>query len=303
MEERGIRDQILIATKFTTPYRDYDLGPKVEGGVRQTANYAGNHKKSLHMSLRDSLKKLRTDYIDILYLHWWDHTTSIEEVMDALHLVVQSGKVLYLGISDTPAWIVSAANEYARARGKTQFSVYQGRWNLKIRDFEREILPMARHYGMALAPWDVLGGGHFQTKKQMEERTKSGEGVRRLGTGEQSEDDARISAALERVAAEHGADVPIHAIALAYVMQKAPNVFPIIGGRKVEHLEGNIKALNIRLTDAQIEALEKESPLDVGFPNNFIGPDPKVKGELGPGLLSSSGSYAFVKSTQAINYA
>lgn len=79
--------------------------------------------------------------------------------MDSLDAVVKSGKVLYLGVSDTPAWIVSAANEYAKSHSKTQFSVYQGRWNIMLRDFERDILPMARHYGMALAPWDAIGGG------------------------------------------------------------------------------------------------------------------------------------------------
>lgn len=76
--------------------------------------------------------------------------------MDSLDAMVKSGKVLYLGISDTPAWIVSAANEYAKSHGKTQFSIYQGRWNVMLRDFERDILPMARHYGMALAPWDAI---------------------------------------------------------------------------------------------------------------------------------------------------
>jgi aryl-alcohol dehydrogenase-like predicted oxidoreductase len=85
------------------------------------------------MSLRDSLRKLKTDYLDILYVHWWDWTTSIEEMMDSLDAVVKSGKVLYLGISDTPAWVVSAANTYAKVHGKTQFSIYQGRWNVMLR--------------------------------------------------------------------------------------------------------------------------------------------------------------------------
>lgn len=111
------------------------------------------------MSVRDSLKKLQTDWIDILYVHYWDFTTSIEEVMDSLHALVQQGKVLYLGISDSPAWIVATANTYAKAHGKTPFSIYQGRWNLMLRDFEREIIPMDRQFGMALAPWDVLGRG------------------------------------------------------------------------------------------------------------------------------------------------
>lgn len=91
-EERGIRDQMVIATKYTMHYRKHDLGT---AGI----NYAGNHKKALRLSVDASLKKLRTSYIDILYLHWWDHTTSIEEVMDSLHILVEQGKVLYLGVS------------------------------------------------------------------------------------------------------------------------------------------------------------------------------------------------------------
>jgi aryl-alcohol dehydrogenase-like predicted oxidoreductase len=83
-------------------------------------------------------------------------TTSIEEVMNGLHNIVQSGKVLYLGISDAPAWVVAAANTYAKAPGKTPFCIYPARWNIMHRDFEREIIPMARHFGLALAPW-VLG--------------------------------------------------------------------------------------------------------------------------------------------------
>jgi len=134
---------MVIATKFTTPYRNYDIGPAQKKGAPQTVNYSGNHKRSLMMSVRDSMEKLGTDYIDLLYLHWWDHTTSIEEIMDSLHILVEQGKVMYLGISDTPAWIVSAANEYAKARGKTQFSVYQGRWNIMIRDFEVRHNPSA----------------------------------------------------------------------------------------------------------------------------------------------------------------
>lgn len=147
--------------------------------------------------------------------------------MDSLDAVVKSGKVLYLGISDTPAWIVSAANEYAKSHGKTQFSIYQGRWNIMLRDFERDILPMARHYGMALAPWDAIGGGKFQTKKQLEERKKNNEGLRSIMGQGQSEKEAKISEALEKVANAHGLESPT-AVALAYVMAKAPNVFPIV---------------------------------------------------------------------------
>lgn len=294
MTERGNRDQLVIATKYTSNYRSYAVGKG------KAPNSHGNHRRCLHVSVRDSLKKLRTDWIDILYLHFWDYTTSIEEVIDSLHVLVQQGKVLYLGISDTPAWVVAAANEYAKAHGKTPFSVYQGRWNVLRRDFEREIIPMARHYGMALAPWDVLGGGHFKTKEVLEARQRSGEGVRSF-MGGMTEAEERVSAALEKVAEEHGIK-SLTAVAIAYVMAKTTNVFPIIGGRKVEYLHENIQALKIRLTPEQIAYLENSSPLDIGFPTNFIGEDPRVKGESGPDHVSSA-PMAWVKYPKSIDQA
>lgn len=286
MAMRGNRDIMFIATKFATNYRTWELGKG------KTVNYAGNHKKALHLSVRDSLKKLQTDYIDLLYIHWWDWTTSIEELMDSLHMLVEAGKVLYLGASDTPAWVVAACNTYARAHGKTPFSVYQGRWNVMMRDFERDIIPMARHFGMALCPWDVLGGGKLQSKKQIEARQKSGEGLRSFfGTNQQSPEQEKFSAALEKVAEEHGTD-SVTQIALAYVLHKANNVFPMVGGRKVEHLMDNIKALSIRLTDKQIEFLESQKPFDPGFPMNFLGDDSRVSGKPSA-LLAMSAPMSF----------
>lgn len=109
----------------------------------QKTQFTGNGMKSLRNSVDASLKKLRTEYIDILYLHWWDYTSPIEEVMNGLHNLVVQGKVLYLGISDSPSWVVSKANAYARANGKTSFVIYQGAWSILERDLERDILPMA----------------------------------------------------------------------------------------------------------------------------------------------------------------
>ncbi|KAH8650139.1 NADP-dependent oxidoreductase domain-containing protein [Xylariales sp. PMI_506] len=272
MEERGIRDSVVVATKFTTDYRSHAIGKGP-----QAANFSGNHRKNIHTSARDSLKKLRTDYIDILYMHWWDHTASVKEIMDSLHVLVEQGKVLYLGVSDTPAWVVAAANTYAIDHGKTPFSIYQGRWNVMNRAFERDIIPMARHFGMALAPWDVMGGGKFQTKAQVEKRREDGEPLRVLSGNFQTPDEVRMSAALAKVAAEHGVE-SVTAVALAYVMTKAPNVFPIVGGRKVEHLRDNIQALSIRLTDKQVEYLESVKAFALGFPHDFNGPDPNITG-------------------------
>lgn len=294
MAERKNRDQLIIATKYTTDYRSYEIGKN------KNPNLIGNHRRSLHTSLRDSLAKLQTDWIDILYLHWWDHTTSIEEIMDSLHTVVQQGKVLYLGISDAPAWVVSAANTYATLHGKTPFVIYQGRWNVILRDMEREILPMARHFGMAIAPWEALGGGKFLSKKRAGEKAQQNEPLRSYFGPKQTEDEIKASEALEKVAQEHGIE-SVTAVALAYVMAKAPYVFPIVGGRKVEHLKDNIKGLDIRLTKEQIKYLESVKKFDLGFPGNLFGEDPKTSGEPSQ-TIGMFSILDFVQSSRAIGY-
>ncbi|CAK7226872.1 Putative aryl-alcohol dehydrogenase aad14 [Sporothrix curviconia] len=275
MAARQNRDQMVIATKFTSDYRCYDVGKN------KSPNNSGNGRRSMRNSLKDSLRKLQTDYVDIFYLHWWDYSTSIPEIMDGLHALVQSGQVMYLGVSDTPAWLVSAANTYAETHGKTPFSIYQGRWNVMIRDMERDIIPMARHFGMAIAPWDVLGGGKFQSAAAMEKRAKAGEGLRTLfdtpTAGRQSAEELAFSNALDKVAQEHGIE-SVTTIALAYVLSKAPRVFPVLGGRKIEHWHDNIKALTIKLTDEQIAYLESVKPFDYGFPHDFTGRDPLITG-------------------------
>ncbi|KAJ7609510.1 Aldo/keto reductase [Roridomyces roridus] len=263
-EKRGIRDQIVIATKYTTNYKHGD------DSISKKVTYVGNNVKSMHISVEASLKKLRTTYIDILYVHWWDWDTGVEEVMNGLHNLVVQGKVLYL-ISDTPAWVVSQANQYARDHGKTPFAIYQGAWNVMERSFEREIIPMARAHGLALAPFNVVGGGRFHTDAEEERRRTTGENGRTLAgpQWERTEEEKRMSAALEKVAGEVGTSLT--AVAIAYVLQKVPYCFPIVGGRKVEHLLSNLEALDISLSQAQIEYLESVTPLDPNFPNYLIG--------------------------------
>lgn len=269
MESRRNRDQIVLATKFTSPY------PAEAKTIK--ANYLGNSSKSLRLSLEASLKKLQTTYVDLLYIHWWDFTTSIPEIMKVLHQVVASGKVLYLGISNTPAWIVSKANEYARQQGLTQFSVYQGLWNAAVRDFERDIIPMCEAEGMALAPWGSLGRGAFMSPEDYEKKQEG----RKVG---QSENAAKASAVLAKLAKEK--DTLITSIALAYVRNKSPYVFPIVGGRKIEHLKSNIEALSIELTDEEIDEIDAAVPFEHGYPLNFIfeyGGGPKYNMRMGPG--------------------
>ncbi|EJD04769.1 arylalcohol dehydrogenase [Fomitiporia mediterranea MF3/22] len=265
-EKRGIRDQLVIATKYTSNFK------RSATDIAIKANYVGNNAKSLKISVEASLKKLRTSYIDILYVHWWDFNTSIEEVMDRLHHLVVAGKVIYLGVSDTPAWVVSAANQYAKDHGKSPFVIYQGAWNVMERSFERKIIPMAHVNGLALAPWNVLVAGRLRTDAEEERRLASGEKGRTAFQPDwvRNENEKKMSTALEKVAKEMGTEY-ITAVAIAYVMQKTPYVFPIIGGRKVEHLMANIDALKVSLSEEHIKFLESIIPFDPGFPTTMIG--------------------------------
>ncbi|KAH8812589.1 norsolorinic acid reductase [Xylogone sp. PMI_703] len=260
MKERGVRDEMVLAGKYTMGYRYHE---QRDPPIIQ-ANFGGNNKKNMRISVDRTLAKLQTDYLDILYVHWWDYTTSIPELMQSLNDLVKAGKVLYLGISDTPAWIVSKANEYARNHGLQQFVVYQGRWSAADRDFEREILPMCQHEGMALAPWGALGGGHFKAAADQDKARGYG------GT----EEEKKVSAALEKIAIRK--NTQITSVAMAYITHNSPYVFPIIGGRKLEHLKGNIKALEVELSAEDITEIESAVPFDLGFPHSFLCPGQPV---------------------------
>ncbi|KAL4941650.1 hypothetical protein BDV06DRAFT_212494 [Aspergillus oleicola] len=256
MEARGNRDQMVIATKYTTGFRDQHF----ESEPIQS-NYVGNSVKSLQLSVKYSLKNLRTDYIDLLYVHWWDFTTSIEEVMHSLNTLVMAGKVLYLGASNMPAWIVVKANDFARANGLRPFSVYQGLWNPLRREIESEIISMCRDQGMGIAPWGPLAQG----------KLKSAEARELVGGGrsdqDMTDDEIRVSDVLDQVAKSKSVSLP--AVALAYLLHKTPYVFPIIGQRKVEHLKSNIEALSVELTKENMNSIDTAVPFDPGFPMSF----------------------------------
>lgn len=260
MAKRNNRSQIVLATKYTTNYK--------MGGVDGPAcNFTGNSTKSLHESVKASLKKLQTDYIDLLWLHWWDYTTDVEEVMQGLDVLVKQGKILYLGVSDTPAWVVSKANQYARDHGMRQFCVYQGQWSASNRDMERDVIPMCINERMGLCPWGALGGGNYKTKEQIAAMEKSGDKGR--ASWRVTERDEKVTVVLDKLSKELG--ISITGVALAYVMQKTPYVFPIVGGRKTEHLDDNIKAIGVKLTPEQLKEIEESNPFELGFPHNFLG--------------------------------
>ncbi|KAK7696110.1 hypothetical protein QCA50_000753 [Cerrena zonata] len=266
MEARQNRSEIVLATKYAGQWQRHN------SAVKSQASYVGTSYKSMYESLEGSLKKLRTSYVDIFYVHFWDYTSSIEEVMNGLHTLVALGKVLYLGISDAPAWIVSEANRYAKDHGKTPFVIYQGAWNVCTRDMERDLIPMCRAHGMAIAPWNVLFQGKIRTDEEEEERRKSG-AKGRTGAGstwERTEDQKKVCKVLEKIVQETGAK-NLRSVAIAYVMQKTTHVFPILGVKTVEQFETNLDALNVALTDDHIRQIEDTIPWDSGFPHNMLG--------------------------------
>jgi aryl-alcohol dehydrogenase-like predicted oxidoreductase len=226
-----------------------------------------------------------------LWMHWLDASTSVEEVMTSLNHLVTAGKVLYLGVSDTPAWWVAKANTWAKANGMRPFSVYQGKWSASSRDFEREIIPMCKDQGMGLCPWGALGGGSFKS----EEQRNSGEGRK---TFKVAENDVKVSQVLERIAKKK--NTLITSVALAYVMHKTPYVFPIVGGRKIEHLKGNIEALKLQLTEEDIDEIEGAVPFDLGFPQAFLGGPKGLSSPTNIWLLNTAAKFDYVEGEKPI---
>ncbi|KAF5591041.1 alcohol dehydrogenase [Fusarium pseudoanthophilum] len=258
MQERDVRDQMVIATKYTAGYRAFGDRPEP-----LQSNFTGNSAKSMHISVRDSLKKLRTDYIDILYVHWWDYATPVEEVMRGLHVLVMQGKVLYLGISNTPSWIVVKANAYAKQHGLTPFSVYQGNWNAAFRDMEGDVIPMCEDQDMAIVSWGSLGTGSLLTAQQRKERESDPDAPK----PQISEVALKTSEALERIAKRKG--TTLQAIALAYLFYQSTYVFPIVGVNTVEHVKAMPEAMKIKLSKEEIDEIHEASPYNPGYPMNF----------------------------------
>uniref|UniRef100_A0A060T603 ARAD1B15708p n=1 Tax=Blastobotrys adeninivorans TaxID=409370 RepID=A0A060T603_BLAAD len=258
MKLRDNRDDIVLATKYASFFQVHDKH-------KLQSNYGGNNMKSLKVALDSSLERLQTSYIDLLYVHWWDFTTSIPELMHGLNDLIVAGKVLYLGISDAPAWVVTKANEYARQKGLRQFVVYQGMWNATMRDFERDIIPMCREEGMGLCPYGVLNQGRFQTEQGFKDKETKNDGRNFIPVSQLDKD---VSKVLEKVANKKGVDL-LH-VALAYVRSKAPYVFPIVGARKVSHIQGSIDGLKVTLSKEEIEEIESTYEFDFGFPHSFL---------------------------------
>ncbi|GLZ34295.1 oxidoreductase [Lentzea sp. NBRC 105346] len=257
----GRRDRFVLATKYTVTRDATD------------PNAAGNHRKNLVASLEMSLRRLRTDYVDIYWVHIWDPHTPIEETMRALDDAVRAGKVLYVGISDAPAWVVSRANTLAEWRSWTPFAGLQVPYSLLNRDIEREMLPMAEAFGMSVAAWSPLGGGVLSGKYALG-------GTGRVSPDSISAHDHAVAAAVGSVAADLG--VTSSQVAIAWTRHRSRAVVPIVGARTVDQLTENLGALSVSLPDEAVQRLEEATGFSRGFLADFIdSASPHVFGQAG----------------------
>jgi aryl-alcohol dehydrogenase-like predicted oxidoreductase len=249
----GRRDRFVVSTKYTVS-RD-----------RSDPNAAGNQRKNLVLSLETSLRRLRTDYIDLYWVHMWDAHTPVEETIRALDDAVRAGKVLYVGISDTPAWVVSHANTLAQCRGLTAFAALQAPYSLLNRDIERELLPMAQALGMTVAAWSPLAGGILSGKFTRPSGPDPGS---RLAAQSLSERDRAVARAVQETAGELG--VTPAQVAISWTRSKSQAVIPILGARRHAQLIDNLGALDLELSAEATERLEAATGFMPGFPADFI---------------------------------
>lgn len=248
------RDRFVVGTKYTLS-RD-----------RTDPNASGNHRKNLIRSLEQSLRRLRTDYVDIYWVHIWDRHTPLEETMRALDDAVRAGKVLHIGISDSPAWVVARANTLAEWRAWTPFAGLQIPYNLLSRDAERELLPMAEAFGMTVTAWAPLAAGALTG------------GTKRGNAPTPRAETA--ATAVRAVAADLGA-TPAQ-VAIAWTRAKSHAVVPLVGVSSVEQLTDTLGALDLTLPQEAIAALESSTDFTLGFPADFIAecePHPSVFGD------------------------
>lgn len=249
------REKWVIATKYSLNNQSSDV------------NKSGNHRKNMRQSLEGSLKRLKTDYVDLLWVHAWDYTTPIEEVMRSFDDLVSAGKVLYIGVSDTPAWVVSAANTLAGLRGWPSFAALQIEYSLKERTPERDLLPMAKHYEMTVTPWAPLGAG-LLTGKYNSNNPVQGRLAEKAATSKFSEKELKIAETVLKISKETGHS-PAQ-VALNWLRQQYKKIIPIIGARNEEQLKDNLGCLAFTLTNAQINALNEVSAISLGFPFDFL---------------------------------
>jgi aryl-alcohol dehydrogenase-like predicted oxidoreductase len=251
------RDRWVLSTKYTLNMRPDD------------PNAGGAHRKSLAQSLDASLRRLRTDYIDVYWVHIWDPFTPVEELMRALDDAISAGKVLYVGISDTPAWIVSQAVTLADLRGWTRFAGLQIPYSLVERSPERDLLPMAASLELTVTSWSPLGGGLLTGRYGSDRVTPDNTRIAAFGDSGLTKRRLAIADCVNTVAVDRGATPAQVAIAWVRAQQARAVIVPILGARRREQIEDNLGALELQLSDDELHRLEEASRIELGFPHNF----------------------------------
>ncbi|HTR26988.1 MAG TPA: aldo/keto reductase [Terriglobales bacterium] len=254
------RQSVVLATKYTNAAPGAD------------ANASGNHRKSMVQAVEASLGRLKTDYIDLYWMHVWDQLTPVEEVMRAFDDLVSQGKVLYTGVSDAPAWWIAQANTLADFRGWTPFIGLQIEYSLIERTVERELIPMAKAFNLGLVAWSPLAGGllsgkyHSGGDKDARYTSDMGKEFKRTGEGPD-----RIVATLQKVSQQVGRSAA--QVALAWLRYRDIPITPIIGARRIPQLQDNLASLELELSSEQVSVLNEASAIELGFPGDFYAKD------------------------------
>jgi len=254
---QGHRESVVMATKYSNAAPGTD------------PNAAGNHRKSMMQAVEASLKRLKTDYIDLYWVHIWDQITPVEEVMRGLDDLIRQGKVLYVGISDAPAWWISQANTLAHLRGWSPFIGLQIEYSLIERTVERELIPMAKALNLGLTAWSPLANGVLTGKYHghgsSDPGRMSGDMMKDFMPERQRTD--RIVAAVKTVSDQIGRSMA--QVSLAWLRYRSVPVIPIIGARKLSQLQDNLGSFELTLSAEQLKTLDEASRIELGFPYDF----------------------------------
>ena len=246
----GRREHVVLASKF--------FGNMFPGDP----NGGGAGRGSITAQLEATLRRLRTDYLDLYYLHSWDRSTPIEETLRALDDLVRMGKIRYVGFSNVPAWVTARAQTLAELRGWTPLIALQVEYSLLARTVEGELAPLATDQGLALVPWSPLRNGFLSGKYQR--GTQVSDSARATHVGGPTEDDYTVIDRVAAVAAELGTTSA--AVSLAWLRARPGTVVPIVGARRLEHLEANLAALDVTLTPEQLQRLDEVSAPELNYP-------------------------------------
>ncbi len=258
------REQIVLASKYSMTTRADD------------PNAGGNHRKNMLQSLEASLGRLGTDYLDLYWVHGWDRFTPVDELMRALDDLVRAGKVLHVGVSNMPAWVISESNILARERNMTPYTALQLHYNLVERSIEADYFDLAKSHNMAVTAWSPLASGLLTGKfdRDADPKKQAGTRLKTVPWGARllQEQNLEVAEGLSQMAAEM--DITPAQLALAWMRYRPQGrVIPILGARSVEQFEENLSCLNVTLEPAQVAALDELSEPTHGYPISLLNND------------------------------